>query len=516
VVVSTSASKPNVEDFLDLLRRSGLLEKDRLQSFLADLNRRPDEPALKDSEDLGRRLVGAGLITPWQRDKLLEGKYRGFFLGKYRLLDLLGSGGMSSVYLAEHMLMQRRVAVKVLPRHRVDDASYLARFRREAQAAAALDHRNIVRAYDVDNEGNIHYLVMEYVEGRDLQRMVSDDGPLDYVRAADYIRQAALGLAHAHKAGLIHRDVKPANLLVDREGVVKVLDLGLARFTDTERASLTVAHDEGVLGTADYLAPEQARDSHSVDGRADIYSLGCSLYFLLTGHAPFDEGTLPQRIMAHQKQQPPSIYLDRPDAPPELVGICTHMMAKRPAQRYQSAEEVANVLDQWLAGQPRPAVPRKGPGSSGGFAAVNGKRLQGKAGSASTGRPKPPGSGSPPRRPPSSAARRGTAPDKASPAETLSQTAQPTETPPSSGSGVKKRLLKAKPLDEPGAASGLPQDLLAEIEGAAGAGLPLYSPRATKHAGSGRRAQTPLWLWAAIGGGAVLAVILWVIYLMIV
>ena len=215
---------------------------------------------------------------------------------------------MSSVYLAEHVLMQRRVAIKVLPKDRVEDSSYLARFHREAQAAAALDHRNIVRAYDVDNDGSNHYLVMEYVEGRDLQHIVKEDGPLDYAAAAEYIRQAAEGLAHAHQAGLIHRDVKPANLLVDQKNVVKVLDLGLARFTDESKASLTVAFDENVLGTADYLAPEQALDSHGVDARADIYGLGCSLYYLLTGHPPFPGGTLPQRLMMHQKQPPPSIY----------------------------------------------------------------------------------------------------------------------------------------------------------------------------------------------------------------
>ncbi len=156
---------------------------------------------------------------------------------------------------------------------------------------------------------------MEYVEGRDLQQMVKQQGPLDYASAAEYIRQAAEGLAHAHQAGLIHRDVKPANLLVDRKNVVKVLDLGLARFTDEDRASLTVQYDENVLGTADYLAPEQAIDSHGVDARADIYSLGCSLYYLLTGHPPFPDGTLPQRLMAHQKQPPPSIRLDRPRCP---------------------------------------------------------------------------------------------------------------------------------------------------------------------------------------------------------
>ena len=244
----------------------------------------------------------------------------------------------------------------------MDDSSYLARFHREAQAAAALDHRNIVRAYDVDNDGSIHYLVMEYVEGRDLQHIVKDDGPLDYVAAAEYIRQAAEGLAHAHQAGLIHRDVKPANLLVDQKNVVKVLDLGLARFTDEDKASLTVAYDENVLGTADYLAPEQALDSHGVDARADIYGLGCSLYYLLTGHPPFPGGTLPQRLMMHQKQPPPSIYLDRPDAPHDLVDICMKMMAKKPDQRYQSTAEVATVLAQWLAAHGQAVEPGSGGG----------------------------------------------------------------------------------------------------------------------------------------------------------
>lgn len=353
-------AKPNVDVLLDMVRRSGLVEKDQLDAALSELKRRATNTQLADGDYVAQQLVQVGLVTRWQCEKLLEGRHKGFFLGKYRLLDHLGTGGMSSVYLAEHVLMQRRVAIKVLPKNRVEDSSYLARFHREAQAAASLDHRNIVRAYDVDNDGMIHYLVMEYVEGRDLQAMVKQDGPLDYADAAEYIRQAAEGLAHAHGAGLIHRDVKPANLLVDQRNVVKVLDLGLARFTDEDRASLTVAYDENVLGTADYLAPEQALDSHGVDARADMYGLGCSLYYLLTGHPPFPDGTLPQRLMMHQKQAPPSVYLDRPDAPPTLVDICTKMMAKKPADRYQSMAEVAKVLADWLAAN-------VGPESAGGY-----------------------------------------------------------------------------------------------------------------------------------------------------
>ncbi len=359
-------AKRTAEEFLDLLRRSGLVEKGQLNAVLGDLQTEAGEEGVADPDCVANRLVGYGLITRWQADKLMEGRHKGFFLGKYKLIDHLGSGGMSAVYLAEHVLMQRRVAIKVLPKNRVADTSYLARFHREAQAAATLDHRNIVRAYDVDHDerGRVHYLVMEYIEGRDLQHVVQQDGPLNYVTAAEYVRQAAEGLAHAHQAGLVHRDVKPANLLVDQKNVVKVLDLGLARFADENKASLTVAFDENVLGTADYLAPEQALDSHAADARADIYGLGCSFYFLLTGHPPFQGGTLPQRLMMHQKQAPPSISIDRPDAPLDLVDICLKMMAKRPDQRYFSMTEVAMVLAQWLVAHGQ-VVEGGGMGSSG-------------------------------------------------------------------------------------------------------------------------------------------------------
>jgi serine/threonine protein kinase len=340
--------KLKVDNFLELVRRSRLVDEERLSQAVADLTGKNGGESFDDSEVLAEKLIEAGILTRWQCDKLLEGRHKGFFLGKYKLLRHLGTGGMSSVYLAEHTLMQRRVAIKVLPQSRIDDSSYLPRFYREAQAAASLDHRNIVRAYDVDNDGKIHYLVMEYVEGRDLQCTVKEDGPLPYELAANYIYQAAEGLQHAHDAGLIHRDIKPGNLLVDLKGTVKVLDLGLARFTDDAQASLTIAHDENVLGTADYLAPEQALNSHSADLRADIYSLGCTLYFLLTGHPPFHEGTLAQRLMKHHTEEPPSILKERPDAPLGLLEICSKMMAKKATQRYQSAQEVCNALASWM------------------------------------------------------------------------------------------------------------------------------------------------------------------------
>ncbi len=335
------------EVFLTLLKQSGLVDFDQLKRLWKEF--KDQGLNINDSKVLSDELVARNVITRWQVEKLMQGKHKGFFLGKYRLLSLLGTGGMSSVYLAEHVLMRRRVAIKVLPSQRVDDTSYLQRFHREAQAVAALDHRNIVRAYDVDKEGKTHFLVMEYVAGQSMQELVVRKGPLDFVVAAEYIRQAAEGLAHAHRAGMVHRDIKPGNLLVDEKGTVRLLDLGLARFfDDKDEHSLTIQHDEKVLGTADYLAPEQAIDSHSVDIRADIYSLGCTLYFILTGHPPFPEGTLAQRLMAHQTKQPRSIAADRPDIDAGLLAIVDQMMAKKPDDRFQTARDTSQALTHWL------------------------------------------------------------------------------------------------------------------------------------------------------------------------
>ncbi|MEQ9690692.1 MAG: protein kinase, partial [Bauldia litoralis] len=264
------------------------------------------------------------------------------------LAVIIGKGGMSHVYLAEHVLMRRRVAIKVLPRQRVKDRSYLSRFQLEARAAARLDDPNIVRVYDIDNEGDTHYIVMEYVDGRDLHQTVSQDGPLPFAVAARYIAQVATGLQHAHEMGLVHRDIKPANCLVDPNQTIKLLDMGLAKLTDDE-TSLTLANDENVLGTADYLAPEQALNSHAADGRADIYSLGCTLYFLLTGRPPFPEGTISERLLKHQVEQPESLLKLRPDCPLSLVDICMRKMAKKPVDRPQTAGEVGRLLNEWLA-----------------------------------------------------------------------------------------------------------------------------------------------------------------------
>lgn len=341
------STKLTGEQFMALIKQSGLIEAEQLKKFWKDFQEKGVN--VQDAKSLSDEFVSRNLLTKWQVDKLLAGKHKGFFLGKYRLLSHLGSGGMSSVYLAEHVLMRRRVAIKVLPQARVDDTSYLQRFHREAQAVAALDHRNIVRAYDVDQEAKIHFLVMEYVAGKSLQDVVGLNGPLDFVTAAEYIRQAAEGLHHAHKANMVHRDIKPGNLLIDEKGVVKLLDMGLARFFgEKDEHSLTIQHDEKVLGTADYLAPEQALDSHTVDIRADIYSLGCTMYYLLTGHPPFPEGTMAQRLLAHQTKEPTPIREKRPDFPAGLEAIVHKMMMKKTVDRYQTAREVSQVLTKWL------------------------------------------------------------------------------------------------------------------------------------------------------------------------
>ena len=334
---------------IELIEKSKLVDPEAFAAHREILASKSDPALLQDPIAVCKSFEDAGLLTRWQSEKILQGKYKGFFLGKHKLLGHIGSGGMSSVYLGEHMVLKHRRAVKVLPKSKLGKTSYLERFQREAKAIASLSHPNIVRAYDIDHEKDTHYIVMEYIEGVDLQILVKKHGPLPYPLVADYIAQAAHGLQHAHDQGLIHRDVKPANFLINTDGVIKVLDLGLALFQDQDDASLTMEYNDKVLGTADYLAPEQALNSHTVDNRADIYGLGCTMYFLLTGHPPFPDGSISSRIIKHQNTMPPDIRVDRPDCPGELDGICVKMMQKDAKFRYQECNQVAQALEAWLA-----------------------------------------------------------------------------------------------------------------------------------------------------------------------
>ena len=336
-----------VEEFINVVHRSQLIERDQLIDALSDCKN--DGMLPTDPQVVAGHLRQKGLISEWQQRNLLLGKSRGFFLGTYRLLGHLGTGGMSTVFLAKHGLLDRLVAIKVLPATRVGDQSFLERFEREALATSRLSHPNIVRVFDIDQQDGTHYIVMEYVSGRDLKAIVKEEGPLPLDRAAHYIAQAAAGLQHANERGLVHRDIKPANLVVNSDDLLKVLDLGLARIDDDdELASLTVANAENMMGTADYLAPEQARNAHDVDHRADIYSLGCTFYFLLTGHAPFTEGTIAQRILKHQTEAPRDVRAERSDCPHALADVCMTMLAKDPADRLASGRVVAKRLHQWL------------------------------------------------------------------------------------------------------------------------------------------------------------------------
>lgn len=357
-------TKLTSERFIQMVQKSGLVDKPVLERFEQKIRKKLQGGLPENPKKLAALFVKEDLLTDWQNEKLLTGKYKGFFLGKYKLLGHIGTGGMSSVYLAEHMRMGDKRAIKVLPKSRVRDATYLARFQLEAKAIASLSHPNIVLAYDIDNEDDVHYIVMEYVDGDDLQQLVKRDGALDFSTAANLIAQAARGLEHAHSKGVIHRDVKPANLLIDQKGVVRLLDMGLALVSAGDDESLTVANNENVLGTADYLAPEQALNSHEVDHRADIYGLGCTFYFLLTGKPPFSDGTLAQRIAKHQTEMPTSVRQVRTDCPGELEGICVKMIQKDPRYRYQSAADVAEVLEKFVAKVPAGASVNLGLGAA--------------------------------------------------------------------------------------------------------------------------------------------------------
>jgi serine/threonine protein kinase len=326
---------------LELLRKGGLATV-KLDAFLAQ-QPLPREPALAAAA-----LIEAGHLTRFQARLLLAGKYRGFLVGPYKMLQPIGKGGMGAVYLAEHTRTGGRFAVKIMPPEKAEEPATLQRFYREARAVAALDHPNIIKAYDIAQSGNLHYFVMEYVRGKNLEEVIKARGPLPYREAVGLASQAAAGLQHAHDRGLVHRDIKPANLLLDEAGTIKVLDMGLARFFSDPTDDLTRRlSDESVLGTADYIAPEQALDSHEADIRADIYSLGSSLYALIHGHPPFGGKTISQKLLAHQLRPVPPLHEVVPGVPEGLSAVVARMMAKKPAERYQTPAEVIEALAPW-------------------------------------------------------------------------------------------------------------------------------------------------------------------------
>ncbi|MCY2995583.1 MAG: Hsp70 family protein [Planctomycetota bacterium] len=336
--------------FTENLLASGLMSAEEWRGFRAQL---PTEPPLT-VERVVEELVRQGKLTRYQATRIVDGKPHGLILGNNVILDRIGVGGMGEVFKAEHRRMKRIVVVKLLHPEHTKSEMALRRFQREVEAAAKLTHPNIVTAFDADEANGIHFLVMEYIDGVDLGRLVSGEGPLDIKVALDFMIQAARGLAYAHSQGVVHRDIKPSNLLVDTAGVVKVLDLGLARIDSAfVKHGTSLEDEEGlteantIIGTLDYMAPEQA-DSARVDRRADVYSLGCTLHRLLTGHPPYRGDSVIEKLLAHRTQPIPSLRTSCPDASEHLDHVFQRMIAKTPDERYATMEDLLVELEQCL------------------------------------------------------------------------------------------------------------------------------------------------------------------------
>jgi WD40 repeat protein/serine/threonine protein kinase len=337
-------------DLVAALGTYHLLDPDQLGELPALVARFPEPKALAGD------LIRCGWLTPFQANQLLQGRGKDLLLGSYVLLERVGEGGMGTVFKARNWKLGRVVALKVIRPERLANPIIARRFEREIRAAARLDHVNVVHAHDAEEVAGTHFLVMEYVEGIDLSRLVHQRGPLPVAEACDCVRQAALGLQHAHQAGLVHRDIKPSNLLRSRDGVVKVLDLGLAR-TEIPAADETsqLTQEGQMMGTADYLAPEQARDAHAADIRSDLYSLGCTFYYLLTGRVPFPGGSALEKLLRHQLDPPAPLEELRPDVPPDVAAVVHRLMAKRPGERFQTPAEVVEALGARGGATPPPA-----------------------------------------------------------------------------------------------------------------------------------------------------------------
>jgi serine/threonine-protein kinase len=360
------SSQPTIsrEELLAHLRQSGLVTREELARISA---RHADKPR---GRTIARALVEEGVLTRFQAERLLLGRTSGFVLGQYRILDQLGKGGMGRVYKAEHRTLGRIVALKVLAAELLSTGRAVQLFRHEMRAAALLVHPNIVTAYDANEAGGRYFLVLEFVDGPNLDQLVRKQGPLSVGLACDYVRQSCMALQCAHANGMVHRDIKPANILVqwhgasgdDSPGLVKVSDFGLARLADpgtagAESQSSTgsiVTRDNTVMGTPDYLSPEQSRSLHAADIRSDIYSLGCTFHFLLTGQVPFPGGSAMDKLIRHGTVMPTPAEKLRGDIPPAVSAILARMLAKRPEERFQTPAELAEALSPFAVSGPTP------------------------------------------------------------------------------------------------------------------------------------------------------------------
>jgi serine/threonine protein kinase len=352
----TGADAVSVEQFARCLTESGLAAADEAKAIAS----RVPAHQRSDCRPLAQMLVKQGKLTPYQAGQLVQGKSKGLILDNYVILDKIGQGGMGMVFKARHRKMDRVVALKVLAPALVKDATKVQRFQREVRAASHLNHPHIVAALDAGQDRGVHFLVMELVDGIDLSRKVRQSGPLPVALAVRCVAQAARGLAHAHAAGIIHRDIKPGNLLLASPkpgrlaagtGTVKILDMGLARFEDGGNAPGStdeLTKSGSVLGTSDYMAPEQAVNSKHADARADIYSLGCTLFFLLTGQPMYGGETMMEKLLAHRDQPIPDLGKLRPEVPSAVQSVFQRMVAKKPEDRYPSMAEVLADLERCL------------------------------------------------------------------------------------------------------------------------------------------------------------------------
>ncbi len=347
--------------FVEVLTEHNLLEPGRLNELTPEVQARFADPRALASE-----LVKRGWLTSFQAEAVLRGQGGKLALGPYVLLDRLGEGGMGTVFKARHRLMRRIVALKLIRKGHLPHAEAVRRFEQEIQAAAQLSHPNVVHAYDAGHIGEHPYFAMEYVQGKTLSQVLAKHGPFPIHFACDCARQAALGLQHAHERGLIHRDIKPSNLLLTtstpggRRDQVKILDMGLARahYDPADKGAKVLTQLGTVMGSPNYIAPEQTFDAHKVDIRADIYALGCSLYELLTGQPPFPSGDVMQKLQSHVCSPPRPVQELRADVPPDLAELLHRMLAKRPEDRYQTPAEVAEALAPFCQAEPpRAPVP---------------------------------------------------------------------------------------------------------------------------------------------------------------
>lgn len=338
------------QNFFDLLEKSELFSR----SQIGKLREKLKIPDTATAHDTAKHLVRGHVLTPFQAERLLEGRYRGLVIDGYRIREMLGFGGMGCVFIAEDPNEDRKVAIKVLSTEHSLDAGMLARMKLEATAGMRLNHPNIIRTYRIDSTGAVNYLVMELFRGISLHELVALFGPLKWPVVCDIGLQIAEALKAAHAQGIIHRDVKPANLLINNDGAARILDFGLAMMTDVpdEEFSLSMVFGHDCLGTPDYIAPEQTLDSRRVDARADIYSLGATLYVALTAHVPFPEKSNKAKLEAHRSKTARNVCQLKPDIPAEIGAIIAKMMEKDPAKRYRNADELIAALKPYATRTP--------------------------------------------------------------------------------------------------------------------------------------------------------------------